>query len=132
MSLALGGCSVGVPGFGDDAPAITGSVPDKPEVERPLPPTLAYSDAAKIGEAAFVALWQAEGEGSADWLNASTGSSGTVERRMAEAADAEGCRAFETLVTSIGGVHRYSGRVCRGADGRPQVHIDPAGDNQPA
>lgn len=125
---------MGVPGLGSsDAPVVTGSIASSPEVERPLPRTLAYSDAAKIGQAAFVALWQAEGEASADWLNAATGSSGTVQKGgVADAADPEGCRAFDTVVTSIGGVHRYSGQVCRTTDGRAQIRIDQTGDEGPA
>ena len=123
-SLLLAGCSLAVPGWGGDGgPATTGSISAPVEVQKPLPKTLAYSDAAKIGQAAAAALWQAEDSEGAEWVNAATGSSGTVERSAAPGA--EPCGDFHTLVTSIGGVHRYSGRVCRGENGRSVVEISP-------
>lgn len=109
---------------GDAAPATTGSIAAPVEVQKPVPKTLAYSDAAKIGQAAAAALWQASGE-EAEWVNAATGSSGTVERRAGADDDADPCRSFRTLVTSIGGVHAYQGRVCRAEGGASRVQIDP-------
>jgi hypothetical protein len=126
-SILLVACSVKMPTLGGvEAPATTGSIGGL-DVEEPLPTTLAYSDARRIGEAAAAALWQAETH-SGDWVNAATGSSGTLHRRLAATdPEPEGCRLFETIVTSIGGVHHYSGRVCRAGPGRPVLHIDPDG-----
>jgi hypothetical protein len=121
------------------------------EVLQPLPQSLAYSDAAKIGQAAQAALWQSGDAASTarsqegtipvgEWLNAATGSSGTLNAAGAEMdvangamASGEGCRAFSTIVTSIGGVHSYSGKICRGEAGgsvltitAPEPMPDPA------
>jgi hypothetical protein len=125
-ALLLAGCSMSVPGVGDDAPATTGSVPVAVDVRQPLPETLAYSDASRIGQAAAAALWQGEGANSSagDWVNAATGSSGTLEQIAALAGSPEDpCRGFDTVVTSIGGVHRYSGRICRKAGGVSELSI---------
>ena len=129
--ILFAGCSLNVPTLGAfEAPATTGSIGGGLDVEEPLPTTLAYSDAKTIGEAAEAALWQAGTDGD-DWVNAATGSSGTLQRRLAEAAaEAEGCRGFDTIVTSIGGVHHYSGRVCRGGEGRSVLHIDATDDEK--
>ena len=80
----------------DDAPATTGSIAAPVEVQQPLPATLAYSDATKIGQAAAAALWQAEA--------GSGGGMGERRHRLlrhraqsgagADAASAEGCRRF--------------------------------------
>ena len=118
--MLLAGCSVF---SGEDAPYTTGSVATPVEIQRPLPPTLAYSDATKIGEAASAVMAQAEGGASEDWVNASTGSSGTIEPDQPGESSAD-CRPFSTIVTSIGGVHRYSGSICQGSGGRPVVQID--------
>ena len=101
-------------------------------MQQPLPPTLAYSDANKIGEAASAVMAQAEGAAPEDWINASTGSSGTIEAAdLAAPAGSGNCRPFSTIVTSIGGVHRYSGAICQGEDGRARVQIaDPAKDER--
>jgi hypothetical protein len=112
----LAGCSFSALG-GSDEPATTGSIAGPVEVQGPLPPTLAYSDASKIGQAAAATLWQAEGGASGDWINAATGSSGTVEEDSADTTAAGECRPFSTIVTSIGGVHSYSGDICRSGVG---------------
>jgi hypothetical protein len=110
---------------GKGEPATTGSLATPVEVQQPLPPTLAYSDANKIGQAVAAALWQADGGASQEWVNTATGSSGTVEERdLGPPAGAGDCRTFSTIVTSIGGVHSYSGDVCRSDGGRPVVRID--------
>ena len=111
--------------FGDQAaaPMTTGSIPAAPvQVQGPLPPSLAYSDATKIGQAATAALLQANGN-QGEWINNSTGSSGTIEPTV-QMADAGSCQPFSTTVTSIGGVHQYSGAVCQQTSGRPIVQID--------
>ncbi len=112
-----------------DEPATTGSIANRVEVERPLPQALAYSDAAKIGQAAAGALWQDHDAG-IEWLNAATGSSGTIEKSAANAENTETCRPFRTIVTSIGGVHSYSGQICRGDDGDSIVRLAATGENQ--
>ena len=108
---------------GKSDPITTGSLAQPVQVEQPLPPTLAYSDANKIGQAVAAALWQADGANSQEWVNNATGSSGTVEERDL-GPPAGDCRTFSTIVTSIGGVHSYSGDVCRSGEGRPVVRID--------
>jgi hypothetical protein len=117
--LLLAGCSLQSLGA-RDAPATTGSIGRSVEVQRPLPGTLAYSDAARIGQAASAALWQAEGGPPGEWVNVRTGSSGTL--RM-EAHDPQGCRPFTTTVTSLGGVHLYSGTICRAGNARSVLRI---------
>ena len=92
------------------------------EVQRPLPPTLAFSDAATIGQAARAALWQADGGTPEDWVNARTGSSGTLTAARASGLAAE-CRPFSTTVTSLAGVHQYSGTLCRAGDTRTMLKI---------
>jgi len=111
---------------GKSEPVTTGSVATPVQVQQPLPSTLAYSDANKIGQAVAAALWQqADGGNSQEWVNNATGSSGTVEERDLGPPDGAGdCRTFSTIVTSIGGVHSYSGDVCRSSGGRPVVRID--------
>ena len=112
--------------FGDgDQPKTTGSIATPVAIERPLPSTLAYSDAAKIGEAANAVLAQASGMVPQDWVNAATGSSGTIETVALDAPPAQSdCRPFSTTVTSIGGVHQYSGAICERSIGPPSVRID--------
>jgi surface antigen len=112
---------------GGDLPATTGSIAPTFQVQQPLPPTLGYSDANKIGEAASAVMAQAEGSVQEEWINTSTGSSGTIEAAdLSAPADADNCRPFSTIVTSIGGVHRYSGAICHGGDGRARVQIGEA------
>jgi surface antigen len=106
-----------------EAPATTGSVAEPVDVQRPLPPTLAYSDAARIGQAANAALWQATGTPEDQWVNARTGSSGTVILQVEEALARADCRPFSTTVTSLAGVHKYSGTLCRGDNARSVLKI---------
>jgi surface antigen len=120
--LLLAGCSMSVL-EADSTPATTGSIAQQVTVQQPLPPTLAFSDATRIGQAASAVLAQAEGGASEEWVNASTGSSGTLEGLQA-AADKANCRQFSTIVTSIGGVHRYSGAICQAGEGPAVVQID--------
>lgn len=119
--LGLAGCSLSSKSA-LEAPMVTGSIGQPVEVQRPLPPSLAYSDAAKIGEAARAALMQATGEAPDDWINERTGSSGSIE--TADASRSGECRSFSTMVTSIGGVHHYSGELCGAASPRPFLRID--------
>ena len=110
-----------------DAPLTTSSVATPVEVQQPLPQTLAYSDATKIGQAAASALLQVDNGQGGEWINTATGSSGTVEGGSAtEDKQLSGaCRLFQTIVTSFSGVHQYSGKICRGDNGRSVVQIDP-------
>jgi surface antigen len=117
----LAGCSMSL--FEGDTPQTTGSIAPPVEVQQPLPPTLAYSDATKIGQAATAVVAQAEGSLPAEWVNASTGSSGTVQTEEPDAS-AGNCRQFSTMVTSVGGVHQYSGAICQNGDGNAIVQID--------
>ena len=133
--LTAAGCSFGALG-GGDGPVTTGSLTAPVVVQRPLPETLAYSDAAKIGQAASAALWQVEGGaagdwtpedwGPGDWVNARTGSSGTLTAEPGS-ADEKDCRPFSTIVTSLGGVHQYSGTLCREDDAQAVLTIEEAG-----
>lgn len=113
-----------------ESPLTTGSIAPPVKVQQPLPQSLAFSDASKIGQAAAAALWQAGESSARDWENASTGSSGTIERDPKLASGSDGCRPFHTIVTSIGGVHRYAGSVCRKAAGQAIVAIElpPSGE----
>jgi surface antigen len=107
---------------GEAPPQTTGSIAPAVSVQRPLPSTLAYSDAARIGQAATAVLAQAEGGSTEEWVNVSTGSSGTVQTETSVGAD--NCRQFSTIVTSVGGVHSYSGAICQQANGPSVVQID--------
>lgn len=129
LFLALAGCgslSISVGSLaGGDEPAATGSFAQSVEVREPLPPTLAYSDAALIGRAALAADAAAAQR---DWINAETGSSGTLALAGESPPKADAaCRQFGTTVTSMSGVHHYSGTVCRRADGRPVLETIAAG-----
>jgi hypothetical protein len=130
-AVLLGGCgSVSVLGSAAaPEPVATGSIAAV-DIQQPLPQRLAYSDATKIGQAAAVALRDVDGSPdasagtNADWVNAATGSSGTVVEMVPEEQDVSGaCRLFNTIVTSFSGVHRYTGRICRGDGGRPVVQL---------
>ena len=110
----------------DDTPVTTSSVGSPVDVQQPLPQTLAYSDATKIGQAAAAALWHVDNGQGGEWVNNATGSSGTVEGSTEGEGKLSGaCRLFNTIVTSFSGVHRYSGRICREDSGRSVVQIDP-------
>lgn len=124
--LLLAGCSLQSLGA-RNVPATTGSIDAGVEVQRPLPETLAYSDAARIGQAASVALWQAEGGAPGEWVNPRTGSSGTLSVEAEGRHDQSGCRPFTTTVTSLGGVHQYSGTICRAGDARSVLKIAESG-----
>ncbi|WP_177176648.1 RT0821/Lpp0805 family surface protein [Faunimonas pinastri] len=113
-------------------PIVTGSIATPVEVGSPLPQTLAYSDAKKIGTAGSAILFEsgaaADVTAKKDWINAETGSSGTMAPEAHKTAATEpGCKPFETTVTSFGGVHHYSGTICKSAMGTGAVvRIDPA------
>ena len=105
----------------------TSSVGAPVEVQQPLPQTLAYSDATKIGQAANSALLEVDNGQGGEWVNNATGSSGTVEESgPGEEKKLSGaCRLFNTIVTSFSGVHQYSGKICRGDNGGSVVQINP-------
>lgn len=118
--LLLAGCSLSLV-ESESTPQTTGSIAQPVEVQRPLPQTLAYSDANRIGQAASAILSQSSGETPEDWINVATGSSGTLEVVATERGD--NCRPFSTIVTSVGGVHSYSGAICPQPNGRNVVQI---------
>jgi hypothetical protein len=123
--LLLAGCSLSLVDS-EAPPETTGSIAPAVEVQRPLPQTLAYSDAARIGQAASAVLSEA-GTAPQDWINVATGSSGTLDLPDA-GSRSDNCRPFSTIVTSIGGVHRYSGAICQKPDGRPIVQLGDGDD----
>jgi len=115
---------------GDGAPETTASVGPPVAVQQPLPSTLAFSDATRIGEAATAVLAQAKGSSTKEWVNASTGSSGTLETPTADASPSANCRQFSTIVTSFGGVHHYSGAICQQHDGAAIVQLGEGGKDE--
>ena len=121
--LLLAGCSVGPSPIGrQPAPITTGSIAAPVDLRGELPPTLAYSDAAGIGQAARAAFQQADGTPYA-WENPRTGSSGTLQ--VATDANASGdCHPFTTLVASTAGVHHYLGDLCLEGNEDAFVHIE--------
>ena len=125
LCAALAGCSMG--GGGNDVPVATGSIAPPVQVEGPLPQTLAYSDAAMMGQAASAAEVEQEAPSGFEWVNASTGSSGTLQGLPTPAEDADpsrACKVFNAMVTSFSGVHSYNGRVCSRSDGKRTISID--------
>lgn len=92
------------------------------KVEQPLPEALAYSDAAVIGEVAGKAAFDEVTSEQIDWVNGATGSVGTWKAGPQIAADEAGdCRSFGATVTSVQGIHRYSGVACRDKRGNLTV-----------
>jgi len=127
--LLLAGCSMSIMD-GDAAPETTASIGAPVALQQPLPSTLAYSDATRIGETATAVLAQAQGNSTQEWINASTGSSGTLETETANVSPSANCRQFSTIVTSIGGVHHYSGAICQQHDGPAIVQLDEGGGGE--
>jgi hypothetical protein len=133
LSALAAGCSMG---GGKDTPVATGSIAPAVQVEGPLPQTLAYSDAAMIGRAATASETGESADGEFEWINAATGSSGTLQGLPTPAEDPDpsrACKVFNAMVTSFGGVHSYNGRICRRSDGQSTISIDaPAVPGAPA
>ena len=50
-----------------------------------------------------------------DWLNADTGSTGTITAAATTTASGLACRAFATTVNDVRGIRRYRGDACRTA-----------------
>ena len=126
LGFALAGCSsISIP-LGDNVskqtPAMTGSVGASVKVEQPLPKALAYSDAAVIGEVAAKEAFKEVADEEIDWVNGATGSVGTWKAGPQVSSDDTGdCRAFGATVTSVQGIHHYSGVACRDAQGHLTV-----------
>lgn len=123
LALSAGGCigiSLPLGELTDEGPAITGSISTAWQLPAPLPASLAPSDAAAIAEAARQAV--AGGvEAAGGWTNADSGSSGSLVLLGEAEVDGEICRTYASTVTSIRGVHIYTCRACRAADGRVSI-----------
>lgn len=87
------------------------------KLEQPLPKALAYSDAAVIGQVAGKAAFDNVEKDRIDWVNSVTGSVGTWKAGPQVDYRDQDCRAFGATVTSVGGVHRFSGVACRDENG---------------
>ena len=126
LIFAVSGCSsISIPlgkVTADDSPALTGSLGQGVKVEQPLPDALAYSDAAVIGQVAGKAAFETVTDDQIDWVNGATGSTGTWKAGPQVATEnTEECRAFGATVTSVRGVHRFSGVACRDESGNLSV-----------
>ena len=83
-----------------EATSPPGSVGPSVTVEQPLPPALAYSDAAVIGEVAGRSAFDKVENEQIDWVNGATGSVGTWKAGPQIASEEAGnCRAFGATVT---------------------------------
>ena len=126
LVMTVAGCgSISIP-LGGSSPqetaALTGPNGEAVKVEQPLPPALAYSDAAVIGQVAGKSAFDEVSDEPVDWVNGATGSSGTWKAGPQIASqDDEKCRAFDATVTSVRGVHRFSGVACRDKTGNLSV-----------
>ncbi len=123
LAVALSGCStISIPLGDSDGPASTAAIGSGVKVEQPLPKALAYSDAAVIGEVASKVAFDTVTSDSVDWVNGATGSVGTWKAGAQIASEAsEDCREFGATVTSVSGVHRFSGVACRDERGNVAV-----------
>lgn len=118
LSVSLAGCgSITIPfgGRADESPAITtGSIGPAVVVQEPLPEALSYSDAARIGQTAGIAGIDTLPKDGIDWINEVTGSAGKVRPLSQISQNAtRTCRDIEATVTSVGGVHRFGGTLCK-------------------
>jgi hypothetical protein len=118
---ARGGLPIGVP---DTDRTITGSI--KPA--RPNPPAAPAAAIASTfadpsdWEALRRALAESLDRGDADyveWTNPDTGSSGVASAtRPAVKGGVAPCRPFDTTMSDVRGVRRYSGEACKMTNGR--------------
>ena len=136
LALSAGGCtgfSIPLGELATASPAITGSTTVRSPVDPPLPAGLAVSDAKAIAEAARRALAGEGGREAGGWTNRATGSTGNlVALGEAEHDAGETCRKYAATVTSIKGVHMYTSRACRSADGEVAIRsIEAARDQAP-
>jgi len=126
LAAALAGCSsISIP-LGDAASqknaAVSSGVGPSVKVEQPLPAALAYSDAAAIAEVAGRSAFEKVTNEPIDWVNGATGSVGTWKAGPQTSSEtASNCRTFGATVTSVQGVHRYSGVACRDERGNLTV-----------
>ncbi|MBZ8133433.1 RT0821/Lpp0805 family surface protein [Afifella sp. IM 167] len=131
LAVSLSGCgTVTMPfsgGSSDSAAITTGSVAPAVTVHEPLPDALSYSDAARIGQTAGIAGLDVMPKDGIDWINEVTGSAGVVRPLSSPVQqEARTCRDIEATVTSIGGVHRYGGTLCKD-ETTGQVEIEATG-----
>lgn len=115
--LALTGCArLGMPvGSAPETDrTITGSV--RPAAAPATAVALADpSDWETIRRALATAL-DSGGRSAIDWTNPDTGSFGVIT--AATPATRDGCRPFDTTMSDVRGVRRYSGEVCKMTNGR--------------
>jgi surface antigen len=124
IAPAAGGCiGLSIP-MGEPkaaVPTVTGSIGTASALPLPLPEGLAESDATAMAQAARLAFI-ADVPATETWQNPAIGSSGTlVAAGEAERLGNETCRDFVSTVTSLRGVHRYTCRACRTADGQVAI-----------
>jgi surface antigen len=113
--IALSGCArMGMPvGVPDTDRTFTNSVNSvRPATAVALADP---SDWETIRRALASAL-DAGSSGQIDWSNPDTGSFGVIV--AAAAANGAGCRPFDTTMSDVRGVRRYSGEVCKMTNGR--------------
>jgi surface antigen len=119
--LSLGGCAgLGLP-FGE-----AGAGPQA-SLNNPARPILA---SVVIVDQADPSDWElvrrtAEGAPLAasrlDWVNPTTGSSGSLAIAVAAAKGGTLCRAFATTINDMRGIRRYRGDACAASDGRSRL-----------
>ena len=121
IALSLGGCAgLGLP-FGE-----AGAGPQA-SINNPARPILA---SAVVADQADTSDWEmvrrtAEGAPVAasrlDWVNPTTGSSGSLAIAVATGKGDTLCRAFATTINDMRGIRRYRGDACAASDGRTQL-----------
>jgi surface antigen len=105
--LALGGCSMSIPGFIDASP--TGAV------KNPSYP-FAQEDWAKAEPALIAAIRAGAGDDPAQWSNEASGRSGVVVGVGARfAKSGANCRAFVARISDNGAAREVQGSACEKA-----------------
>ena len=134
IAASLGGCArLGMPiGVPDTDRTITGSI----QKAKPAPtPARAVVAAADVDPSDWEALRRAlavsldKGDAAnVEWTNPDTGSSGIASAILpAVKGGIAPCRPFDTTMSDIRGVRRYSGEACKMTNGRWSIRgIKPA------
>lgn len=125
LAAALGGCArAGLPiGVPDTDRTITGSI--RPAKPAPAAPAVAVvssyadpSDWEALRRALAVSLDKGDA-GNVEWTNPDTGSSGVASATQpAVKGGVAPCRPFDTTMSDVRGVRRYSGEACKMTNGR--------------